>query len=34
VVNHFEGNFSGGVVDRCYRFVVVDGRIAELAIVP
>ena len=34
VGNHLEGDFPGGVVDLRYRFVVVDGQIAELAIAP
>jgi hypothetical protein len=34
VTNHLEGNFPGGVVDLRYRFVLVDGLIAELEIAP
>jgi SnoaL-like domain len=34
VRNRLEGNFPGGVVDLVYRFTVVDGRIADLSIVP
>jgi hypothetical protein len=32
--NRLEGNFPGGVVDLVYRFALVDGLIADLAIVP
>jgi hypothetical protein len=34
VTNHLEGNFPGGAVDLRYRFVAVDGLIAELEIAP
>ena len=34
VRNRLEGNFPGGVVDLRYRFTLVDGLIADLAIVP
>ena len=34
VRNRLEGNFPGGVVDLVYRFTLVDGRIADLSIVP
>jgi ketosteroid isomerase-like protein len=32
--NRLEGNFPGGVVDLQYRFTLVNGLIADLAIVP
>jgi ketosteroid isomerase-like protein len=34
VSNRLEGNFPGGVVDLRYVFTLVDGLIADLAIVP
>jgi ketosteroid isomerase-like protein len=34
VRNRLEGNFPGGVVDLRYRFMLVDGLIADIAIVP
>jgi hypothetical protein len=34
VRNRLEGDFPGGVVDLQYRFTLVDGLIADLAIVP
>jgi ketosteroid isomerase-like protein len=34
VRNRLAGNFPGGVVDLRYRFTLVDGLIADLAIVP
>jgi hypothetical protein len=34
VRNRLQGNFPGGVVDLRYRFTLVDGLIADLAIVP
>jgi SnoaL-like protein len=34
VRNRLEGDFPGGVVDLRYRFTLVDGLIADLAIVP
>ena len=34
VQNHLEGDFPGGVVDLRQRFVLRDGRIADLAITP
>jgi ketosteroid isomerase-like protein len=34
VHNRLEGNFPGGIVDLRYRFTLVDGLIADLAIVP
>jgi hypothetical protein len=34
VDNRLEGTFPGGVADLQYRFVLRDGRIAELVIAP
>jgi len=34
VRNRLEGNFPGGVVDLGYRFVLVEGLIADLVIAP
>jgi hypothetical protein len=34
VTNRLEGDFPGGVVDLRYRFVISEGRIAELYIAP
>ena len=34
VSNRLEGNFPGGVVDLRYLFTLVDGLIADLAILP
>ncbi len=34
VSSHLEGNFPGGVVDLRHRFVLSEGRIADLAIAP
>jgi hypothetical protein len=34
VTNRLEGDFPGGVVDLRYRFTLVDGLIADLAILP
>ncbi len=34
VDNRLEGSFPGGVADLHYRFVLRDGRIAELVIAP
>lgn len=33
-VNRLEGDFPGGVVELAYRFVLENGRIAELVIAP
>ena len=34
VTTRLEGDFPGGVVDLCYRFVLADNLISELEIVP
>ena len=34
VLNHLEGDFPGGVVDLCYKFVLTPDLIAELIIAP
>ena len=34
VLNRVEGDFPGGVADLRYRFVLSDGKIADLAITP
>lgn len=34
VQNRLEGNFPGGVADLRYRFVLIEGKIADLAITP
>jgi ketosteroid isomerase-like protein len=33
-IQHFEGNFPGGVVDLQFRFTLRDGRISRLTIEP